>query len=260
MRKPGTVGFAYGAEIEVLDGHGVVCAPDVEGEIAIRGPSTITAYASGETGGFTDGWLLTGDIGRMDADGYLSVVGRVKELIKRGGLSVYPSEVDDVLASHPAVAEVTTFAVPHPTLGEDVVAAVVQRTGASVTESALRQHVSARLSTYKVPSVILSVPAIPKNETGKIVRRQVGAAFAHLLRPEGRLPDDPIERVVLEAWQAVLERDDIGVTDNVFLFGADPLRAGRARERIAATGWSPTLKDLLAAPTVREQVRRIQSA
>ena len=260
VRKLGSVGVACGAEIRIVDAEGATCAPDIEGEIAIRGPSTITAYASGETDSFVDGWLLTGDIGRMDSDGYLSIVGRAKDLIKRGGLSVYPSEVDDALAAHPAVADVATFSVPHPTLGEDVVAVVVQRAGGAVPESDLRRHVAARLSTYKVPSVILSVPSIPKNETGKIVRREVAAALADYLAPEGRAPRDPLERTILDAWRAVLERDDIGVTDNVFLFGADPMRAVRVSERLAATGWSPSLKDFLAAPTVREQAQRVQLA
>jgi acyl-CoA synthetase (AMP-forming)/AMP-acid ligase II len=254
MRKPGSVGVACGAEIAIVDAAGRRCTPDEDGEIAIRGPSTITAYANGEAAdSFRDGWLLTGDLGRMDADGYLYVVGRVKELIKRGGLSVYPAEIDDALAAHPAVAEATSFAVPHSTLGEDVAAAVVLRAGADISEAALRAHVAAALSTYKVPSVILAVSAIPKNETGKIIRRQVAAAFADRLAPKGQKPADTVERALLSVWRAVLDRDDIGVTDNVFLFGADPLRAERAARRIASDGWAPTVKDLLAAPTVAEQ-------
>lgn len=254
IRKPGTVGFAYGAEIRVVDAEGRPCPAGVDGEIAIRGPSTITHYAEGSApDSFNNGWLLTGDVGRMDADGYLSVVGRVKELIKRGGLSVYPSEVDDALASHAAVAEATTFSVPHATLGEDVVAAVVLRAGANVDAASLRGQVSARLSTYKVPSVVLVVTAIPKNETGKIVRRQVATAFAPLLTPRNEPPADETEQTLLRTWRSVLERDDVGVTDNLFLFGGDPLRAERAIARIATAGWTPSLKQLLAAPTVREQ-------
>ena len=261
VRKPGSVGFAFGAEIRVVDATGAHCPANTDGEIAIRGPSTITAYANGEAAdSFLDGWLLTGDIGRMDADGYLSVVGRVKELIKRGGLSVYPSEVDDALAAHPAVAEATTFSVPHPTLGEDVVAAVVLRAGAAVPPSELRDHVAARLSTYKVPSVVLTVPAIPKNETGKVVRRQVAAALADRLAPRSEPPHGPAEQALLATWHSVLERGDIGVTDNLFLFGADPLRAARAAERIAVGNRHLSLKAMLAAPTVREQAALLAGA
>jgi acyl-CoA synthetase (AMP-forming)/AMP-acid ligase II len=257
-RKPGSVGIAVWSEIRVVRPAGEDCGPDEVGEIAIRGPSVITAYADNAAAdSFLDGWLLTGDIGRLDADGYLFIVGRAKEVIKRGGLSVYPAEVDDALSAIPAVAEAVTFAVPHPTLGEDVVAAVVGRAGVAVDGTALRAEVAHRLSTYKVPSVILVVPSIPKNETGKIVRRQVASALAEALAPQGEPPAGEIERLLLATWRAVLGRDDIGVTDNVFLHGADPLRGARAAERIAASGvWAPMLKDLLAAPTVREQAAR----
>jgi len=261
-RKQGSVGIAFGSEIRVVRKEGTACGPAEIGEIAIRGPSTITAYADNAAAdSFLDGWLLTGDIGRLDEDGYLFIVGRAKEVIKRGGLSVYPAEVDDALAGVPAVAEAVTFAVPHPTLGEDVVAAVVVRAGATIDAAALRAEVARRLSTYKVPSVILIVPAIPKNETGKIVRRQVAAELAGALAPQGMPPSGEMERALLATWCEVLGRDDIGVTDNLFLHGADPLRAGRAADRIAASGvWAPTLKDLLGAPTVREQAERFRPA
>ena len=250
IRKPGSVGIAFGSEIRVLAG------PTEVGEVAVRGPSVITAYVDGAAAGsFEDGWLLTGDIGRLDQDGYLFLVGRAKEVIKRGGLSVYPAEVDDALAADPAVAEAVTFAVPHPTLGEDVVAAVVVRAGAAADTAGLRAGVAARLSTYKVPSVVLVVPAIPKNETGKVVRRQLAAALAADLAPRRVEPADAAEQALLATWRRVLGRDDIGVTDNLFLFGADPLRAGRAAEMMPAP--APTLKDMLAAPTVREQARLV---
>ena len=252
VRKPGSVGVAFGSEIQVVDASGAACEADGIGEIAIRGPSVIGTYVDGAAAdSFRDGWLLTGDIGRMDADGYLFIVGRAKEVIKRGGLSVYPAEVDDALAADPAVAEAVTFAVPHPTLGEDVVAAVVARTGTAPDAAALRNGVAARLSTYKVPSVVLLVPAIPKNETGKVVRKQVAAALAGALAPRCVGPAGPVEEAMLATWRRVLGREDIGVTDNLFLFGADPLRAGRAAEMMAAP--APTLKQMLTAPTVREQ-------
>lgn len=254
IRKAGSVGLPSGAEIKIIDTDGRPCAAGEEGQITIRDPSTITAYAHGEAeDSFLDGWLSTGDLGRMDEDGYLYVVGRLKEVIKRGALPVYPSEVDDVLLAHGAVAEATTFGIRHPTLGEDVAAAVVLRAGAHVTEAVLRQHIATQLSSYKVPSVILIVPLIPRNDIGKVVRGQMAANFPELLVPKGEAPSDPTEKTLLAVWLGVLERHDIGVTDNVFVFGADPLRAERAAREIAAEGWTPTLKELLAAPTVREQ-------
>ena len=257
-RKRGSVGFAFGAEIRIVDATGATCPPDVEGEIAVRGPSVITAYLDNAApGSFAAGWLLTGDVGRLDADGYLTIVGRTKELIKRGGLSVYPSEVDEALAALPTVAEAVTFAVPHPTLGEDVVSAVVLRPGATQSGAALRAELSGRLSTYKIPSLVLVTPGFRRNETGKIVRRDVAAALEDRLQPQGLPPANEAERALLRVWRGVLGRDDIGVTDNLFLLGGDPLRAERAAALIAADGiWRPTLKDLLAAPTVREQAAR----
>lgn len=255
IRKVGSVGFAVGSEIRVVDESGRTCDADLPGEIAIRGPSVIAAYednAAPES--FLGDWLLTGDIGRMDADGYLFIVGRAKEVIKRGGLSVYPAEVDDALAAFPDVAEAVTFAVPHDTLGEEVVAAVVPRSGTTIDGEVLRTNVGQRLSTYKIPSVVLVVGAIPKNETGKIVRRQVAAEFAEKLKPVSEPASNTIEQKLLLTWQDVLGRQDIGVTDNVFLHGADPLRAGRAAELMGSAGiWAPSVKQLLAAPTVRQQ-------
>jgi oxalate---CoA ligase len=261
-RKQGSVGFALGSEIRVVDSAGVDCEPGSVGEIAIRGPSVITAYAGNAAPeSFLDGWLLTGDIGRLDEDRYLFIVGRTKEVIKRGGLSVYPAEVDDALTALPGVAEAATFAVPHPTLGEDVVAAIVARAGFAAQEATLRAEIGRRLSTYKVPSVILIVPSIPKNEMGKIIRRQVASEFAAAFAPQGAPPAGETEQALLATWREVLGRGDIGVTDNLFLHGADPLRAARAAERIAASGlWTPTPKDLLGAPTVREQANRIRSS
>ncbi|WP_372387296.1 non-ribosomal peptide synthetase [Xanthomonas axonopodis] len=261
VRKLGSVGVAVGAEILVVNEARAACAPHEAGEIAIRGSSVIAAYednAAPES--FFGGWLLTGDLGYLDADGYLFIVGRAKEVIKRGGLSVYPAEVDDALAASPDVAEAVTFSVPHSSLGEEVVAAVVPRAGSSVDSEALRSLVGRRLSTYKVPSVVLVVDAIPKSETGKIVRRQVAAAFADLLLPRSEPPADSTEHSLLSTWREVLGRDDVGVTDNMFLYGADPLRAGRAAELMEASGiWKPTLKDLLAAPTVRQQAALVKS-
>lgn len=261
VRKVGSVGVAVGSEIKIVGANGATLPTGEVGEIAVKGPSVIAEYAEGASStSFIDGWLLTGDLGRLDEDGYLFIVGRLKEVIKRGGLSVYPAEVDDVLCALADVTEAVTFAMAHGSLGEDVVAAVVIRQDSSLSAAAIREHVAARLSTYKVPSVILIVPAIPKNETGKVVRRQVYEHFSNLLVPAGVQPQTLTEQALLDVWRTVLNRRDIGVTDNVFLHGADPLKANRALERITSTGKpSLTLKELLAAPTVREQAAMVNT-
>jgi acyl-CoA synthetase (AMP-forming)/AMP-acid ligase II len=119
---------------------------------------------------FVDGWLRTGDEGEWDADGRLRITGRLKEQINRGGEKVSPREVDDVLAEHPSVAQVVTFALPDARLGEEVAAAVVLRAGAAVDERALRRFAAERLSRFKVPRRVVFVAEIPTGATGKLQR------------------------------------------------------------------------------------------
>ncbi|PON10874.1 AMP-dependent synthetase, partial [Candidatus Entotheonella serta] len=125
---------------------------------------------------FIQGWFRTGDEGFLDADGYLFITGRLKEMINRGGEKVTPLEVDDVLLSHPAVAQALTFAVPHPRLGEDVAAVVVLNPDMEVAERDLRQFVFERLAPLKVPQQMLIVDEIPKSPIGKLQRIGMGAS------------------------------------------------------------------------------------
>ena len=172
-RKPGTVGIAAGPEVAIMDQAGQLLARGATGEIVIRGPNVTKGYANnpkanGEA--FSNGWFRTGDQGVMDAEGYLSITGRLKEIINRGGEKIAPREVDEVLMDHPAVAQVVTFAMPHEKLGEDVAAAVVLKDGESATEPELKDFVASRLADFKVPRKILFLPEIPKGATGKLQR------------------------------------------------------------------------------------------
>lgn len=257
QRKIGSVGNAFGAEIAIADSEGKHLPAGQHGEIIVRGPSVIEAYAGGaqrREDTYFGTWLRSGDLGYLDADGYLFIVGRTKELIKRGGLSVYPAEIDDRLNSHPDVAEAVAFSLPHPTLGEELVAAVVPRANATVSPTELKAFLARGLSSYKVPTEIVLVASIPKNETGKILRREMPSKLAGFFAPRSVAPEGTVEPMLLRAWQDVLSRADIGVTDNVFVFGADPLRAERVsqilRER---NGIALSARTLLSLPTVREQ-------
>jgi len=118
---------------------------------------------------FINGWLRTGDVGRFDKEGYLYITGRLKEMINRGGEKIMPQEIDRALAAHAGVAEAAAFAVPHATLGEDVMAAVVLRPGASLSESFLRDFVTSRIARFKVPRRIFFLDQIPKGPTGKSI-------------------------------------------------------------------------------------------
>jgi acyl-CoA synthetase (AMP-forming)/AMP-acid ligase II len=174
VRKAGTVGCAAGPEVAIMDES----TPDLlsqgeTGEIVIRGANVTSGYENNPTANaenFVAGWFRTGDQGVMDEDGYVTITGRLKEIINRGGEKISPREVDDVLMDHPAVQQVVTFAMPHKSLGEDVAAAVVLREGESADEAAIRSFASDRLAGFKVPRKILIVDEIPKGATGKMQR------------------------------------------------------------------------------------------
>jgi oxalate---CoA ligase len=254
-RKPGSVGVPIYSEMLILDEADRPAAAGIEGEILLRGVGVIQEYlGASQPEAFWNGWLRTGDLGRVDEDGYLYVVGRKKEVIKRGGHSVFPLEIDNVMVTHPAVAEAITFAIPHDTLGEDVIAAVVGKPGHTLDPASIKQHVAETMSSYKIPSRILVVDSIPRNSIGKALRREMPGLLASRLAPEAVEPTGKLERTLLDVWHSILRRADIGVTDNVFEFGGDPLRAELAAGLIAErTGHRLTIKVLYASPTVREQ-------
>ncbi len=172
-RKPGSVGVAAGPEVAILDEKGNQVPRGEIGEVCIRGPNVTPGYEANpgaNAKAFTDGWFRTGDQGLLDEEGYLRLTGRLKELINRGGEKISPLEVDDVLSSHPAVAQALTFAMPHDKLGEEVAAAVVLREGATATERELRDFCAGRLADFKVPRKVVVLAEIPKGATGKLQR------------------------------------------------------------------------------------------
>ncbi len=173
VRKPGSVGIAAGPEIAIMDTEGRLLPAGEVGEIVIRGENVTKGYESNPKANaeaFTNGWFRTGDQGVMDAEGYLTLTGRLKEIINRGGEKVSPREVDEVLMDHPAVGQVVTFAIPHDKLGEEVGAAVVLKEGAALTEKELREFAAQRLADFKVPRKVLFLEEIPKGATGKLQR------------------------------------------------------------------------------------------
>jgi acyl-CoA synthetase (AMP-forming)/AMP-acid ligase II len=180
-RKPGTVGLETGVRIATMDESGSLLAVGAAGEVVIKGPNVIDAYWNNplaNSTSFTNGWFRTGDQGMLDRDGYLSLVGRLKEMINRGGEKIAPREIDEVLLEHPAVGEAVAFGSPHPTWGEEVVAAVVLKEAA--TEKELLAFARERLADYKVPKKLFIVDQIPRTATGKIQRRSV----AETLNPQ----------------------------------------------------------------------------
>ena len=178
-RKPGSVGCGTGVTIGILDKHGDLLPAGTIGEVSIKGPNVFSGYESNPEANaeaFTNGWFRTGDQGLLDDTGYLSLVGRIKELINRGGEKISPREVDEVLLAHPAVAEAVCFGLPDRVYGEEVAAAVVLEGDASTAE--LIAHCRSSLSDFKCPKSIYIVDAIPRTVTGKIQRRNVAAILS----------------------------------------------------------------------------------
>ncbi|HEY2949958.1 MAG TPA: long-chain fatty acid--CoA ligase [Micromonosporaceae bacterium] len=176
-RKPGTIGTPIeGVQMRVVDEEGNAVPQGETGEIAIRGHNVMKGYwqrPEATAAAITDGWFRTGDIGRVDEDGYFSIVDRKKDLIIRGGYNVYPREIEEVMHEHPAVAEVAVIGLPHPDLGEEVGAAVALKPGATATASELRDHVKRQVAAYKYPRKVWIVDELPKNATGKILKREI---------------------------------------------------------------------------------------
>ena len=172
-RKPGAVGIAAGPEVAIMDEKGNLLKPGDIGEIVIRGENVTKGYENNpkaNADAFTKGWFRTGDQGVMDKDGYVTLTGRLKEIINRGGEKISPVEVDEVLMDHPAVMQVVTFAVPHEKLGEEVGAAVVLREGMTATDQEIRAFAATKLADFKVPRKIVILAEIPKGATGKLQR------------------------------------------------------------------------------------------
>jgi acyl-CoA synthetase (AMP-forming)/AMP-acid ligase II len=170
-RKPGSVGLGVGVDVAIMDESGALLPQGQKGEVVVRGANLVDGYENNpeaNAAAFTNGWFRTGEQGYLDEDGYLCLTGRIKELINRGGEKISPLEIDDALLRHPAVAEALAFAVPHPTLGEEVHAAVVLRS--QVGERELREHCAQTLAEFKVPRRIHLLDALPRGATGKLQR------------------------------------------------------------------------------------------
>jgi long-chain acyl-CoA synthetase len=177
QRRPGSIGTPVeGVQMRLVDDDGVEVARGAAGEIQVKGPNVMKGYwnlPDATATAITDGWFYTGDIARVDEDGYYYIVDRKKDLIIRGGYNVYPREVEEALHEHPAVAQVVVIGMPHDTLGEEIGAAVVLKSGATVDPQELRAFAKRRVAAYKYPRRIWLVDSLPTGPTGKLLRRDV---------------------------------------------------------------------------------------
>lgn len=267
IRKPGSVGIPTGPEVAIMDDAGKLLAPGETGEIVIRGENVTAGYENNpkaNESAFTNGWFRTGDQGYLDDDGYLFITGRIKEIINRGGEKISPREIDEVLIDHPAVAQAITFAMPHPTLGDDIAAAVVLKQGMDASELDIREFVAARVAHFKVPSKVVFVDEIPKGPTGKLQR--IGLAerlgITAELQDKGIVeyvpPRTPVEESLAKMWAEVLGVKRVGINDHFFRLGGDSILAtqlvARARE---AFNVDLSLVGFFESPTVAGQALMI---
>lgn len=256
LRKAGSVGVAAGPDVAIMDEAGNMMPPGESGEVVIRGSNVVRAYENDpETSrkAFVCGWFRTGDRGYLDADGYLFIDGRLKELINRGGEKISPFEVDEVLMDHPAVAEAVTFAVPHPQLGENVAAAIVLKSSSPAFRSfhtkadraedlirEIRDFAATRLAYFKLPQQIVVVDEIPKGRAGKLQRLELAAALG-MAASDGQQqstqnnpvpPLSPAEQKMADIWACVLNIERPGIYDNFFALGGDSLTAAQVVARL----------------------------
>lgn len=273
-RKPGSVGIPVGTQIRIVGDDGTSLPPHATGEIVIRGASVTSGYCDErrvDSELFLGDWLRTGDLGYLDAGGYLFLTGRVKELINRGGEKISPFEIESVLSGHPGVERAVAFPVSHPTLGEEVAAAVILRPGCTDGERELQKYALGHLSAAKIPRAIYVVHDFPADARGKVRRlalaEQLGVAggrtpgtgkHKHAVVP----PRTPVERSLTGMWEDVLRLDKglVGTNIHFLDLGGDSLSAAQIISRVRRM-FNIDLSPLVffEAPTIAALARIVES-
>ena len=260
-RKTGSVGVAAGPDVAIMDESGRLLPAGEIGEVVIRGTNVTNGYENNSTAnksGFTNNWFRTGDEGRIDAEGYLFLTGRLKEMINRGGEKIAPKEVDEVLMQHPAITQAIAFAVPHPTLGEDIAAAVILKENTIATENEIRDFVSVQLANFKVPNQVVIVDEIPKGPTGKLQRIGLADKLALKLQSSFVAPTSSMEKQLTQVWGELLKLTQVGIRDNFFVIGGDSLMASMMLLEIEKRfNFAISVADFLSSPTVETIARLI---
>jgi oxalate---CoA ligase len=226
-RKRGTLGRSSPDEVAIRAEDGRLLPPGETGEIVVRGPGVMPGYLYDEEANraaFVDGWFLTGDLGSIDAEGYLTYSGRRKEFINRGGEKISLYEIERALLLHPSIRDAAAFSVPHPRLGENVAAAVVLTPGATTTPTEIKEFLADHLAPFKIPHHVVLMPELPKGATGKTLKLQLSEAAATRIR-DVVPPRDLLQLEILAIWQRLLGCTDIGIDDDFFEAGGDSLLA-----------------------------------
>jgi oxalate---CoA ligase len=227
-----------GSRVAILDRAGLpVTAPGVRGEIVVSGPNVVSGYLwppEENDRAFTHGWFRTGDEGELHPDGSLRIVGRIKEIINRGGEKISPRDVERVLLDHPAVAEAAVVGVPDEVWTEQVAAALVLRTGQQADAAEIREFARTRLAAFEVPYRVVFRTALPLTDTGKVSRRLLAEEFAaeqakaaerDQAEPDRVAPRTAVEAALAGIWAQALRMDLVGAEDDFFALGGESLQA-----------------------------------
>jgi len=239
----------------------------------IRGPSVTRGYEENpqaNQAAFVNAWFRTGDRGMLDEGGYLFIKGRIKEIINRGGEKISPLEVDQVLLSHPSIQQAVTFAVKDARLGEDVAAAVVVKTGTSVTVREVREFAAERLAYFKVPQNIVFLDELPKGPTGKIQRIGLAERLGLTLKRELNMaraekgtgaPRSQTEKELARLFAETLGVDSISIHDNFFELGGDSVMATHVVARVRES-WNMdlTISGFFDRPTIADLAEAMENA
>jgi amino acid adenylation domain-containing protein len=275
QNKIGSPGLAWGFEAKIINRDGAELASGDPGEILLRGPAMMYGYYKEPDATAAvldgDGWFHTGDLAYRDADGYFFVVGRAKELIIKGGVNIAPRQIDDVLEAHPAILEAAAIGVPDRHLGEDVIAFVVLRAGATVDETELLTFCEGRLGHFKTPTRIHFADDLPKGPSGKVQRLRLleeGSSFSIIrgssefaksgsgtsVVQNGLSATASIQKLITECWAEILETSNIDTESNFFALGGHSLLAvrclSRLREKISV---ALSLSDFFDNGTIAKQ-------
>ena len=239
VRKRGSVGVPVCDRVAIRSDEGTISAAGEVGEIVVRSPLVFGGYFDDDqatASAFVDGWFRTGDLGCFDDDGYLHLVGRLKDIINRGGEKISPMEVDAAIEAVPGVRAAATFGIPHQSLGEEVVAAVVKDRDVAVEASDILDQVRRRMGPKRVPRRIYFVDQLPRTDLGKVRRSELprllgldltDVAAAEESAVKVSAPISPMEAALVGLWSSVLQSRSVGVNDDFFLLGGDSLRGAR---------------------------------
>lgn len=263
-RKAGSVGHSFGTEVAVMDDDGSLLPTGEIGEVVVRGPNIMHGYENdpeATANCFRNGWFRTGDLGCFDEDGDLFLKGRIREMINRGGEKISPPELDEILAAHPDILQAATFSVPHRVLGEDVAVAVVLRESGACSAEKIREYLSSRVSSFKIPQQIEFVEELPRGATGKVSRRMLTEQYGTIKEEAYVAPRTDLERTLANVWASALQLDRVGVDDNFFRLGGDSLSGVHLMTAVEKQlGRELPVEALIKLNTIRSMAEAISAA